>query len=71
MWTNEHLAHRKRVGAGEVWGMEAAKVTVKAVALITGDNNVRGSLQFVQHPNGLSLVFPFFFLVSIEARRVV
>lgn len=29
--------------------------TVKAVALITGDSNVRGSLQFVQDHNGLSL----------------
>jgi hypothetical protein len=32
--------------------MDATKGTVKAVALIIGDNNVRGSLQFVQYPNG-------------------
>ncbi|XP_004489693.1 superoxide dismutase [Cu-Zn] 2 isoform X2 [Cicer arietinum] len=32
--------------------MEAAKGSVKAVALIIGDNNVRGSLQFVQYTNG-------------------
>jgi hypothetical protein len=39
--------------------MDAAKGTVKAVALIIGNNNVRGSLQFVQYPNGsLSLSLP-------------
>lgn len=32
--------------------MEAAKGTVKAVALLVGDNNVRGSLQFLQNLNG-------------------
>ncbi|CAL0299231.1 unnamed protein product [Lupinus luteus] len=36
--------------------MEAAKATVKAVAIIIGDNNVRGSLQFLQHPNGTTHV---------------
>jgi len=35
--------------------MEAAKGTVKGVAIIIGDNNIRGSLQFLQHPNGFSL----------------
>ncbi|PKI77367.1 hypothetical protein CRG98_002312 [Punica granatum] len=30
--------------------------TIKAVALITGDVNVRGSLQFVQQPNGATQV---------------
>ncbi|CAL5185551.1 unnamed protein product [Lathyrus oleraceus] len=32
--------------------MEAAKGTVKAVALLVGDNNVRGSIQFLQYLNG-------------------
>jgi len=32
--------------------MEGGKGTVKGVALIIGDNNVKGSLHFVQHPNG-------------------
>uniref|UniRef100_A0AA96PMZ5 Superoxide dismutase [Cu-Zn] n=1 Tax=Medicago sativa TaxID=3879 RepID=A0AA96PMZ5_MEDSA len=32
--------------------MEGGKGTVKGVALIIGDNNVRGSLHFVQDPNG-------------------
>ncbi|XP_054789656.1 superoxide dismutase [Cu-Zn] 2 isoform X1 [Prosopis cineraria] len=36
--------------------MEAAKVTVKAVALIAGDNSIRGALQFVQHPDGTTHV---------------
>lgn len=31
-----------------------AKPTVKAVAIISGDANVRGSLYFVQGPNGFS-----------------
>jgi len=35
--------------------MKAANGTPKGVALIIGDNNVRGSLQFLQHPNGLFL----------------
>jgi len=35
--------------------MKAANGTPKGVALIVGDNNVRGSLQFLQHPNGLFL----------------
>ncbi|KAJ0013292.1 hypothetical protein Pint_20145 [Pistacia integerrima] len=33
-----------------------AKPTVKAVALISGDTNVRGSLHFVQGPNGVTHV---------------
>lgn len=47
--------------------MEAAKGSVKAVALIIGDNNVRGSLQFVQYTNGslsLSLSLASCFLVG-------
>uniref|UniRef100_I1MNV0 Superoxide dismutase [Cu-Zn] n=1 Tax=Glycine max TaxID=3847 RepID=I1MNV0_SOYBN len=36
--------------------MEAAKGTVKGVAIIIGDNNIRGSLQFLQHPNGTTHV---------------
>ena len=37
----------------ERYEMEASKATVKAVALISGgDNKVRGSLQFLQDPNG-------------------
>ncbi|KAG6751884.1 hypothetical protein POTOM_044095 [Populus tomentosa] len=33
-----------------------ATVSVKAVALITGDSNVRGSLHFIQEPNGATHV---------------
>ncbi|XVE62569.1 hypothetical protein DITRI_Ditri06bG0128600 [Diplodiscus trichospermus] len=33
-----------------------SKGTLRAVALITGDNNVRGSLQFTQFPNGITHV---------------
>ncbi|KAJ7971892.1 Superoxide dismutase [Cu-Zn] [Quillaja saponaria] len=36
--------------------MVAAKATVKAVALISGANNIRGSLQFVQDSNGTTHV---------------
>ncbi|OUZ99542.1 Superoxide dismutase [Macleaya cordata] len=37
--------------------MAATAGSIKAVALITGgDNNVRGSLQFVQDPNGITHV---------------
>ncbi|KAF8396005.1 hypothetical protein HHK36_017616 [Tetracentron sinense] len=35
----------------------AAMASVKAVTLITGQNNVRGFLQFVQDPNGLCLLY--------------
>ncbi|XP_027358209.1 superoxide dismutase [Cu-Zn] 2 [Abrus precatorius] len=37
-------------------GMETGKGTLKAVALIVGDNNIRGSLHFVHHPNGTTHV---------------
>jgi len=37
--------------------MEGGKGTVKGVALIIGDNNVRGSLHFLQHPNGSLSLF--------------
>ncbi|GKV49286.1 hypothetical protein SLEP1_g56043 [Rubroshorea leprosula] len=33
-----------------------ARVTVKAVVIIAGDNNVRGSLQFIQDPSGITHV---------------
>ncbi|BAU01927.1 hypothetical protein VIGAN_11129000 [Vigna angularis var. angularis] len=36
--------------------MKAANGNPKGVALIIGDNNVRGSLQFLQHPNGTTHV---------------
>uniref|UniRef100_E1AK55 Superoxide dismutase [Cu-Zn] n=1 Tax=Dimocarpus longan TaxID=128017 RepID=E1AK55_9ROSI len=37
--------------------MESGKSTVKAVAVISSaDNNVRGSLHFLQHPNGVTHV---------------
>ncbi|KAJ4971424.1 hypothetical protein NE237_004523 [Protea cynaroides] len=36
--------------------MASKGTTVKAIALITGDNNVRGSLQFLQKHNGVTHV---------------
>ncbi|KAF9609187.1 hypothetical protein IFM89_013577 [Coptis chinensis] len=32
------------------------RTTIKAVALINGENNVKGSLHFVQHPSGITQV---------------
>lgn len=44
----------------------ATKATVKAVALISGATSVKGSLHFVQGPNGISVLFlfPLFLLVK-------
>jgi len=44
--------------------MEGGKGTVKGVALIIRDNNVRGSLHFVQDPNG-SFSLSSYILVSL------
>ncbi|RXH76124.1 hypothetical protein DVH24_019012 [Malus domestica] len=46
-------------GSGSSGGNQMA--SVKAVALMTGDSNVRGSLHFLQASNGLSLISLFLF----------
>lgn len=43
--------------------------TVKAVALITGEPHVKGSLQFVQRPNGLFLSLPLCVCVFFKLKQ--